>query len=193
MNNTITYGELCLLITETPTTPVPKYKQLAATDTPMIVSPDGSVLCYKSGYVTYIPTTGNPTVFTVFDCKTLTYESKDNITLTEEQTAQMPWYIPMVTYGETQAAKNRDHTELRYRHFMIENEKIEDFGGVAEDEHSIEPYLDCLTEYQQKIIILRIVEGYTFAEIADALDVSKGTVQKIVERALKKIAEFMQI
>lgn len=67
----MTYFELLAMIPIEPSDKVPTDKYLRENDTPLVVSDDGSAVCYASGFVSYRSTVGT-TVFSIFDCRTYT-------------------------------------------------------------------------------------------------------------------------
>ena len=197
MNTKIKFKELLAMIPEKSKGKVPTYKHLTETEEPMLINSDGSVRCYPSGYAAYSSVSGK-TVFSVFDCDTYTYESEigeADVVLSREQIAEMKWDIPLVLLGESRTANNLLNREVKHRHFLGEDNDIEDFAGSYDDSSpadSIREYCKSLTEKQKQVIELYFVYEYSQREIAEILGIHKSTVQTIVERAIKKIRRIMQ-
>jgi RNA polymerase sigma-70 factor (ECF subfamily) len=45
---------------------------------------------------------------------------------------------------------------------------------------------------QQRVVLMRFIEGFSFAETADSLEKSEGATRVILHRALKKMRHFLE-
>lgn len=107
----------------------------------------------------------------------------------------MNWDIPLVLLGESRVANNLLNRDMKHRHFLDENDDIENFEGGYDDSNpadSVREYCGELTEKQKQIIELYFVYEYSQREIAEILEIHKSTVQKTIERALKKMRKFVR-
>lgn len=63
-------------------------------------------------------------------------------------------------------------------------------GDVNEDidqEMTVRDLIECLSEEEKSVIILRFYEGMTFKEISETLDIPLGTAKTFLYRALDKL------
>lgn len=87
-----------------------------------------------------------------------------------------------------------DHYRMRERHHTG---SLEDFPNLVcsssdpsqhietiESRAKLAQAMRCLTPGQQQVIHLRYIEGYSFAEIAERLNTTKGAVKAMQHRAL---------
>ena len=63
-------------------------------------------------------------------------------------------------------------------------------GDVNEDidqEITVRDLIECLSEEEKSVVILRFYEGMTFKEVSETLDIPLGTAKTILYRALNKL------
>ncbi len=63
-------------------------------------------------------------------------------------------------------------------------------GDVNEDidqEMTVRDLIECLSEEEKSVVILRFYEGMTFKEVSETLDIPLGTAKTILYRALDKL------
>ena len=63
-------------------------------------------------------------------------------------------------------------------------------GDVNEDivqEMTVRDLIECLSEEEKSVVILRFYEGMTFKEVSETLDIPLGTAKTILYRALNKL------
>ena len=63
-------------------------------------------------------------------------------------------------------------------------------GDVNEDidqEITVCDLIECLSEEEKSVVILRFYEGMTFKEVSETLDIPLGTAKTILYRALNKL------
>lgn len=94
-----------------------------------------------------------------------------------------------------------DHYRMRDRH---RTGSLEDFPNLLCDRSDPAQHVDAmelhseltvamrfLTQAQQQVIQLRYIEGYSFAEIAEAMDTTEGAVKALKHRALSTLRIIM--
>lgn len=63
-------------------------------------------------------------------------------------------------------------------------------GDINEDidqEMTVRDLIECLSEEEKSVVILRFYEGMTFKEVSETLDIPLGTAKTILYRALDKL------
>lgn len=63
-------------------------------------------------------------------------------------------------------------------------------GDVNDDidqEMTVRDLIECLSEEEKSVVILRFYEGMTFKEVSETLDIPLGTAKTILYRALNKL------
>ena len=93
-----------------------------------------------------------------------------------------------------------DHYRARSKEAMATDEEYlenicdsRDFAAEAEvklEIQSIEKHLAKLKDIYREVIILKYIEEFSIAEIAELVDKSKGTVRVLLHRALKALKEI---
>ena len=97
-----------------------------------------------------------------------------------------------IKYYLLNTARNLAIQYLEKENKIIKCENIEEIGEYNNfDSHIkylelIDDLKQVLTENEVRIIVLHVIEGYTFKEIGEKLKVNSKTVNKIYERAIKK-------
>lgn len=74
---------------------------------------------------------------------------------------------------------------------QLKPELVENLSGdVNEDidqEMTVRDLIECLSEEEKSVVILRFYEGMTFKEVSETLDIPLGTAKTILYRALNKL------
>ena len=68
-------------------------------------------------------------------------------------------------------------------------------GDVNEDidqEITVRDLIECLSEEEKSVVILRFYEGMTFKEVSETLDIPLGTAKTILYRALNKLSNNLK-
>jgi RNA polymerase sigma-70 factor (ECF subfamily) len=86
----------------------------------------------------------------------------------------------------------KDHAYLNDEILIEDRDKTPE--KLAEDQFTqqeVRRAILQLTEEQQQVIIMSFIEGFSYNEIAEALNRSEGNIRVIVHRALKKMREIL--
>jgi len=90
-------------------------------------------------------------------------------------------------YVLSQLTANDEQTEDFYYRVADEKENVEDKILKKERERIIYECIGRLPELQRRFIVLRDLEGLTYAQIANVLDMNIGTVKSGISRARGKL------
>ncbi len=99
-------------------------------------------------------------------------------------------------------ARNLIADHYRAKKKLASSEKVEDFSSIAE----VDPQVDAevvlnqiyvrraifkLKKEKQKVILMRFIDGFSYAEIAKTLNKSEGAIRVIQYRALKELRQTL--
>lgn len=104
----------------------------------------------------------------------------------------VPWFLKVcknLWIDETRASQNRRKLAESSAHEPDEP-KVE--GPESDQMALILKAMEQLNEEQRQLVALVIVEGYSYAEAAQTLDIPVGTVMSRVARARTKLAQLLQ-
>ena len=93
-------------------------------------------------------------------------------------------------------AQRRLIDELRRRRRTAEATALLGYeldDGAGEGWDAIEDAVGALPELQRQIVILRVVQGHTYGEIASALGCTEGSCKMRLSRALNRLRDHLQI
>jgi len=96
------------------------------------------------------------------------------------------------------ACLNRIRTQTRKPAGSLEGIEVASSRGIEEqmDQHlhavALRSAIERLPEQQRKAIVLRELQGASYAEIADALDTTQGAVESLIFRARRQLATSMR-
>ena len=62
-------------------------------------------------------------------------------------------------------------------------------GAGSEADQAVSELVDCLTDEQRDVVLLRVLGGFSAAEVAKIVGRSEGAIRVIQHRAIKKMAE----
>lgn len=99
-------------------------------------------------------------------------------------------------------ARNLIADHYRAKKKLASSERVEDFSSIAE----VDPQVDAevvlnqiyvrraifkLKKEKQKVILMRFIDGFSYAEIAKTLNKSEGAIRVIQYRALKELRQIL--
>ncbi len=99
-------------------------------------------------------------------------------------------------------ARNLIADHYRAKKKLVSSERVEDFSNIAE----VDPQVDAevvlnqiyvrraifkLKKEKQKVILMRFIDGFSYAEIAKTLNKSEGAIRVIQYRALKELRQTL--
>ena len=99
-------------------------------------------------------------------------------------------------------ARNLIADHYRAKKKLASSERVDDFSSIAE----IDPQVDAevvlnqiyvkraifkLKKEKQKVILMRFIDGFSYAEIAKTLNKSEGAIRVIQYRALKELRQIL--
>ena len=88
--------------------------------------------------------------------------------------------------------RKRESAHLSCRDESSLPERDSDWGmSDAQIRMDVQTALDSLSEEHRQVIVLREMEGMTYREMADCLDVPRGTVESRLYRARRKMQEVL--
>ncbi len=114
-------------------------------------------------------------------------QSWKNLNSLKNPEAFQSWFFTILNNICKKSVKNRQNVELKTD---IECEKSSQALKHAENQGEIFKYLAELTEIQQKAIILRDVEDFSYAEISTILNIPQGTVKSRISCARDRLREL---
>ena len=177
--------------------------------TPFLTAADLDIrlTVYPSGLCLYREP-DEASVYAVSECASLEYRSvTGTLILTEAETAELPWFIPLILAGSYRAEHNRDSRQdyaiaFHYgpgsmdeldirRHapdFAREPNPLEEERAYRRKKYAaLKAAFDSMTERQRQIALLRYRNGLKVTEIADKLGVCKSDVSKTIRRARNRM------
>ena len=177
--------------------------------TPFLTAADLDIrlTVYPSGLCLYREP-DEASVYAVSECASLEYRSvTGNLILTETETAELPWFIPLILAGSYRAEHNRDSRQdyaVTFRYdmdsidelplrchtpdFVQESNPLEEERAYRRKKYAaLKAAFDSMTERQRQITLLRYRNGLKVTEIADKLGVCKSDVSKTIRRARNRM------
>jgi RNA polymerase sigma-70 factor (ECF subfamily) len=83
-----------------------------------------------------------------------------------------------------------DELRRRKRAATFADAATADLGATGEDTmQALEDAVDRLPDLQRRVVVMRIVEGRTYGEIAQALDCNEATCKMRLSRALRRLRD----
>ena len=165
---------------------------------------------YPSGLYLYREP-GEATVCAVSRCASFRYDSVEGtFALTEEETAELPWFIPLILAGSYRAERNRDSRQdcavaFRYNpdsidalptychtpDFVQESDPLEDERAYRRKKYgALKAAFNDMTERQKQVMLLRFHDSLKVTEIADRLGIGKSTVSETLQRARIRLGAY---
>ena len=165
---------------------------------------------YPSGLYLYREP-GEATVCAVSRCASFEYRSvTGNLILTEAETAELPWFIPLILVGSYRAEHNRDSRQdyaVAFHYdpdsidalpacchtpdFVQESDPLEDERAYRRKKYgALKAAFNDMTERQRQVTLLLGHDGLKATEIADRLGICKSTVSETIQRARNHLAAF---
>ena len=180
--------------------------------TPFLTAADLDIhlTVYPSGLYLYREP-GEATVCAVSRCANFQYDSVEGtFTLTEAETAELPWFIPLILVGSYRAEHNRDSRQdyaVAFHYdpdsidelptcchtpdFVQESDPLEDERAYRRKKYgALKAAFNDMTERQRQVTLLLGHDGLKVTEIADRLGICKSTVSETVQRARNHLAAF---
>ena len=166
---------------------------------------------YPSGLYLYREP-GEATVCAVSRCASFEYRSvTGNLILTEAETAELPWFIPLILVGSYRAEHNRDSRQdyavaFHYNpdsidalpacchtpDFVQESDPLEDERRIRRKKYgALKAAFNDMTERQRQVTLLLGHDGLKVTEIADRLGVCKSDISKTIQRARNRMSKFL--
>ena len=207
------YADFRRLFPETGAGKLPRPETLLREEpTPFLTAADLDIrlTVYPSGLYLYRER-GEATVYAVSRCASFQYDSVEGtLTLTEAETAELPWHIPLILAGSYRAERNRDNRqdyaiafhydpdsidELPLRchtpDFVQESDPLEEERAYRRKKYgALKDAFNNMTERQKQITLLRCHDGLKVTEIADKLGVCKSDTSKTIQRATSRMSKF---
>jgi RNA polymerase sigma-70 factor (ECF subfamily) len=125
-----------------------------------------------------------------------TYERALNFFLKEEkEVVQYDSYLKTISLNiirDRWRKKQRGHSSVTIEDINPEEMATEDFSDSVANQAVLQKAMKCLTDDQQLVIRLRIIEGYSAAETAGRMNKKEGTVRVLQYRAIKALAEILE-
>ena len=207
------YADFRRLFPETGAGKLPRPETLLREEpTPFLTAADLDIhlTVYPSGLYLYREP-GEATVYAVSKCANFQYDSVEGtFTLTEEETAELPWFIPLILVGSYRAEHNRDSrqdyavafhydpdsidalpTYCHTPNFLRESDPLEEERRIRHKKYgTLKAAFNDMTERQRQVALLRCHDGLKVTEIADRLGICKSTVSETIQRARNHLAAF---
>ena len=179
---------------------------------PFLVAADLDIrlTVYPSGLYLYREP-DEASVYAVSECASLEYRSvTGNLILTEAETAELPWFIPLILAGSYRAEHNRDSRQdyaVTFRYdmdsidelplcchtpdFVQESNPLEEERAYRRKKYgALKDAFNNMTKRQKQITLLRCHDGLKVTEIADRLGLCKSTVSETLRRARIRLGAY---
>ena len=99
-------------------------------------------------------------------------------------------------------ARNLIADHYRAKKKLASSERVEDFSSIAEADPQVDAEVVLnqiyvrraifkLKKEKQKVILMRFIDGFSYAEIAKTLNKSEGAIRVIQYRALKELRQIL--
>ena len=207
------YADFRRLFPETEAGKLPRPETLLREKpTPFLTAADLDIhlTVYPSGLYLYREP-GEATVYAVSRCANFQYNSVEGtFALTEEETAELPWFIPLILVGSYRAEHNRDSRQdyavafhydpdsidelpvyCHTPNFVRESDPLEEERRIRHKKYgTLKAAFNDMTERQKQVALLRCHDGLKVTEIADRLGICKSTVSETIQRARNHLAAF---
>lgn len=123
--------------------------------------------------------------------KLLTKEQQTSLG-TGEQEPEVPWLLRVCkNLWIDQLRTNANRAQLQEQNQEQIQPKQEQSGPQDDNMNHIALAIEQLNDEQKQLVVLVIVEGYSYAEAAQTLDIPVGTVMSRVARARGKLMEIL--
>lgn len=109
-----------------------------------------------------------------------------------EQAPEVPWLLRVCkNLWIDQLRTNANRAKLQEQNQEQIQPKQEQSGPQDDNMNQIALAIEQLNDEQKQLVVLVIVEGYSYAEAAQTLDIPVGTVMSRVARARGKLMEIL--
>ncbi|HWB54504.1 MAG TPA: sigma-70 family RNA polymerase sigma factor, partial [Tepidisphaeraceae bacterium] len=105
----------------------------------------------------------------------------------EGRSSVKTWLTKILVRQVARSHRSRKHR----RHMSLGDMDIEKPDGVprTQKEMDVHQMLSVLSDEHRQVMVLREIEGLSYEEIADVLDVPRGTVESRLHRARQNLKE----
>lgn len=121
------------------------------------------------------------------------------ITSFKGESSLSSWVYRLTVNTCMDGLRKRKNTPISLEYSMEVGVPFEDsFSPTPEEQalslesaEDIQKAINCLSEVYRAVIVMRDIDGYSYEEISDMLDVSVGTVKSRINRGREKLRELL--
>ena len=115
-----------------------------------------------------------------------------NVCLDAKRRDRSSRFVDTPELGDLERIATHESMPASEQHFRVHEEAPDDALGRAELRAAVARAITALPDAARETLILREVEGLSYSEIAEALDIPKGTVMSRLHYARRRVQELLR-
>jgi RNA polymerase sigma-70 factor (ECF subfamily) len=115
-----------------------------------------------------------------------------NVCLDAKRRDRSSRFVDTPELGDLERIATHESMPASEQHFRVHEEAPDDALGRSELRAAVARAITALPDAARETLILREVEGLSYSEIAEALDIPKGTVMSRLHYARRRVQELLR-